>query len=164
MKFWDYFFLPGVRGTATFAGLLAGLSVGMFTRWEFGVIGGVGVAVLVTLIMPLVMYLQDLPFEKMKQGLEGSFRFDEQVLFRSQRGSFGGYMLLSETALVILTREKKARICMQLTPADVRSVHIDNTTTLRIFLSETQYICVLCGVAEEIFEFLSRHGWNTVKN
>ena len=164
MKFWDYFFLPGVRGTATFAGLLTGLSVGMFTRWEFGVIGGVGVAVLVTLVMPLVMYLQNLPFEKMKRGLEGPFRFDEQVLFRSPRGSFGGYMLLSETALVILTREKKARICMQLTPADVRSVHIDNTTTLRIFLSETQYICVLCGVAEEIFEFLSRHGWNTVKN
>lgn len=164
MKFSDYFFSPGVRGSATFAGLFSGVALGMFTRWEYGIIAGAGVAILVTLILPLVMYLQDLPMRRVRARLTGPFHFDEQVLFRSPRGAFGGYFLLTDASLILLTREKNGKACMELSRDDVRSVSIDDRTTLRIFLNETQYICVLCGAAEEIFEFLSRNGWNTAKN
>ena len=66
MKYSDYFLSPATRWIATCAGLLSGSLTWMFTRWEYGVIGGVTVAVLVTLILPFVMVLQNLPIERLK--------------------------------------------------------------------------------------------------
>ena len=53
---------------------------------------------------------------------------------------------------------------MELTREDVRSVRLDDDNTLRVFLNETQYICIFCGVAEEIFESLASQGWHTAKD
>lgn len=163
MKYSDYFLSPATRWIATCAGLLSGSLTWMFTRWEYGMIGGVTVAVLVTLILPFVMYLQNLPIERLKAKIKGPFLFDEQVLFRSPKGAFGGYFILTDGSMVLMTRGRE-KTCMELTREDVRSVRLDDDNTLRVFLNETQYICILCGVAEEIFESLASQGWHTAKD
>lgn len=163
MKYSDYFLSPATRWFGTCAGLLTGVLTGLFTRWEYGVIGGVSVAVLVTLILPFVLYLQNLPLERLKAKLKGPFLFDERVLFRSPRGAFGGYLILTDGTMVLLT-QGKGKTCMELTREDVRSVCLEDETTLRVFLNETQYICILCGAAAEIFESLASQGWHTAKD
>lgn len=164
MKLLDYFCSTGNRITAATVGLLTGVGIGMLSRWEYGIICGAGIAILVSIVYPLAVYLKELPLERLRSGLTGPFHFDEQVLFRSPRGAFSGYFLLNDSSLFLLTRERRHGICMELKRENVRSVRMDDETTLRIFLNETQYICILCAVAEEIFDFLGRNGWNIVKN
>lgn len=164
MKFSDYFFSTGTRVSAVTVGIASGGLIGLLTRWEYGVLCGVAAAVLTTVLMPLAAYLQNLPFERIKSKLPGPFHFDEQVMFRSPKGVFGGYFLLNDSSLILLTREKRGRICMELKRQDVRSVCMDPDGWMRIFLSDTQYICVLSEVDEEIMDFLGQNGWNIAKN
>ena len=53
---------------------------------------------------------------------------------------------------------------MELKRQDVRSVCMDPDGWMRIFLSDTQYICVLSEADEEIMDFLGQNGWNIAKN
>lgn len=163
MKFSDYFFSTGTRVSAVTVGIASGGLIGLLTRWEYGVLCGVAAAVLTTVLMPLAAYLQNLPFERIKAKLPGPFHFDEQVMFRSPKWSYSGRFLLTDTSLILLTG-KKGKHCMELSREDVRSVTVVDDVMLRIFLNETQYICMLCSEAEEIFDYLSEHGWNTVRS
>lgn len=162
MKFSDFFFSTASRSTSVMMGLLLGVAVGFFAGWEYGVLSGVALAVLLSVILPLVAYLRVLPYEKRKAKIKGPFLFDERVLFRSSRGSFGGFFLLTDASMVLMTLGK-GKMSMELSREDVRSVLLDDDLTLRIFLNETQYICILSEVAAEIFNALSAQGWSTKK-
>ncbi len=163
MKYSDYFLSPATRRIATCMGLVVGTLTGLVSRWEYGLIGGVGIAILTTAVLPLVLYLQNLPFEQLKAKLKGPFLFDEQVLFLSPKGALGGYFILTDGTMVLMTRGRK-KTCMELTREDVRSVRLEDETTLRVFLNETQYIRILFGAAEEIFESLASQGWHIAKD
>lgn len=162
MKFTDFFFSTASRSTAAMMGLLLGVAVGIFAGWEYGVLSGVALAILLSVILPLTAYCRVLPYEKLKAKIKGPFLFDERVLYRSPKGSFGGFFLLTDGSMVLMTIGK-GRMSMELSREDVRSVLLDDEMTLRIFLNETQYICILSEVAAEIFKALSANGWSTKK-
>ena len=164
MRFADLYLLPGVRVVATLIGAVSGFAVGLLTRWEYGLIFGALAAVLTTLILPTVLYLQTVPFARMRAQITDPLRYDERAIFRSPRGSFGGWLLLTDHALHLLVRERGGRSSMKLSREDVRSIRLDEESMLRIFLNETQYVCVMCAETERLFELLGENGWNTVNN
>lgn len=160
MRLSDYYSASGARVTGITLGLFWGCLVGLFAGWAYGVLCGAAIAVLVALLMPLLQYVRGLPYERIKKTIQGPFLLDEQVLFRSPRGAFRGGFVLTECAMVLFT-VKGERLCMQLSREDVRAIRLEDDGALRIFLNDTQYVCVLCGAAEEIFELLGQHGWST---
>lgn len=160
MKLSDYYESPSARVTGVTVGGLLGVTVGLFGGWVYGVLCGAAAAVLIALLMPLLQFLGGLPYERLKKTIPGPFLLDEQVLFHSPRGTFRGGFVLTDCAMVLFI-VKGERLCMQLSREDVRSIRLEDDGTLRIFLNDTQFICVLCGVAEEIFALLGQHGWHT---
>lgn len=162
MKYSDFFLSAASRSTSAILGLLTGVAVGIFAGWEYGILFGVAAAILLSVILPLIAYRRILPYEKLKAKIQGPFLFDEQVVFHSPKGSFGGFFLLKDASMVLMTLGK-GKMSMELSREDVRTVMLDDDMTLRIFLNDTQYICIFTDVAAEIFSALAAHGWSTKK-
>ena len=157
MKFANYFFAPGVRMLATFFGLAVGGVAGLFAKWQYGVLAGAGVALFCSLVIPLLLWRADAPYRRVKATLKQPFLIDERVRFTVRNGTVGGFFILTEQSIILLSLERGDQR-MEITREDVKSLSVESTT-VRIFLDQTKYVGVISAFSEQIYEVLEREGW-----
>ena len=161
VKFSNYYLSSGSRILSLAIGLLLGGIAGLFLGIRYGLLIGAGVAIVASFLLPLWLYLADKPYEKLKAELGGPFLFDERVRFTVKSGSMSGFFVLTENQMAFLSLDH-GKHCVKLSKNEVRSVTLDDEGLLNIFLNETQYIRVISGVSEELFEIIRDNGWNAV--
>ena len=161
VKFSNYYLASGSRILSLALGLVLGGIAGLFTDIRFAILIGAGVAIVASFLLPLRLYLSDKPYDKLKAELAGPFLFDERVRFTVKNGSVNGFFVLTENQMAFLSLDHGEH-CVKLEKKEVRSVRIDEEGLLNIFLNDTQYIRVVSGVSEELFEIIRDNGWNAV--
>ena len=159
MKFLDYFLSHGVRVISTIFGILVGAVVLVFGGWQYGVLAGAVVTLLTSLILPVVLYVEDRPYNKIKATLNQPFLIDERVRFTMRNGTVGGYFLLTKESMIFLSLEKGDHR-LELSRRDVLSICRSENISIQVFLDNKQYISMISGVSEEICEVLRENGWN----
>ncbi len=165
MKFSEFFSAPAVRAAAIRMGIFTGIIVGIFTDidWRYAVIIGASVALLTSVLFPLVMYIKLLPYKRFKESLGRTILVDAPVRFLAKRGMVGGFFLLTESNMVLLSEEKE-KPALELTQKDVHSVTLgEEIGVVDIYLDQKQFIRFVCAIDEEIAEALEKHGWNVTR-
>ena len=158
MKFLDFYLSPGTRTVSVFIGTVAGLLTALLTDWRIGTIVGGCVIILASVIIPLILYREEKPYTKAKQAINQPFLIDERVRFTVKEGTVGGYFLLTDQKLILLSMDKGEHR-LELTRDAINSVILGDAVTLSIFLNQKQYIRVISGVCDEMYQILEREGW-----
>ena len=160
MKLSDYFFSSGVRALSVVAGLIGGFGMGFFTEWRIGLLAGLVIVLLTSIILPIVLYLQDLPYERKKKQLNKDFLLDVRVRFTVQGGStVKGFFMLTDESMIFLSLDGGEHL-LELQRKDVHTIRLGDPVTINIFLSEKQYVRIISGLGEELFESLRENGWS----
>ncbi len=157
MKFWEYFFEPSVRPFSIFIGLVTGGIFTLLLGWEVGLFGGAVMVLLVALLIPIVSFVRDIPYKRIKKSLPKPFHLDCRVSFTVKNGIVGGYLILTDTTMVFLSLDH-GKHRLELKRADVQSVKLESST-LMIFLNEKQFVRILSVSTEEIFAVMREQGW-----
>ena len=133
------------------------------TDWRYAVLTGAVVALLASVLLPLVMYIKLLPYKRFKESLGRPVLMDAPVRFLAKRGMVGGFFLLTETNLVLLSDEKE-KPALELSQKDVQSIAMgEDVGVIDIYLDQKQFIRFVSAIDEEIVEALERHGWNVTR-
>ena len=89
MKFLDFYLSSGTRTVSVFIGTLVGLVTALFTDWMIGTLTGACVVILASVIVPLVLYREERPYNAAKEaglvrseGKEYVMKDGDVVLFR----------------------------------------------------------------------------------
>ena len=165
MKFSEFFTAPAIRATAIRFGVVVGAILAIFTNidWRYAVIIGASVALLASVLLPLAMYIKLLPYKKFKESLGRRILIDAPVRFLANRGMVGGFFLLTESNLVLLSDEKE-KPALELSQKDVSSIALgEDVGVIDIYLDQKQFIRFVCAIDEEIAEILEQHGWNVTR-
>ena len=165
MKFSEFFTAPTIRSAAIRTGIIVGAIMAFFTNmdWRYAVLTGAVVALLTSVLLPLVMYIKHLPYKRFKESLGRPVLMDAPVRFLAKRGMVGGFFLLTESNLVLLSDEKE-KPALELSQKDVETVALgDDVGVVDIYLDSKQFIRFVCAVDEEIVEMLAQHGWNVTR-
>ena len=158
MKFTDYLFAPGVRPLSIGLGLMVGMGTAMFTDLTMGLFVGAIAVLVLSLIIPLIVFLQEIPYNRQKKTLQKPFVFDERVRFTIQGGAVSGYFILTEDRMIFLSLEKGEHR-MELTRGDVKKICSEERFYLNIYLNEKNFIRVQTPVCEEMLRVLTEKGW-----
>ena len=158
MKYADYFHMRGVRSFSAFFGLLIGSTVSLFSNWMYGVLAGAVVAFFTSFLLPLRLYLADRPYEKLKKTIGESFLIDERVRFTIRNGIVGGFFLLTAQTMIFLSLEH-GNHRLELSRKDVKSIVLGEDMTIRVFLNDTQFVRLISGNCEGIYQILQENGW-----
>ncbi|MBR2019109.1 MAG: hypothetical protein IKA05_01765 [Clostridia bacterium] len=161
MKFSEYFHMRGVRTVSAALGLLIGSTFALLSDWRYGVLAGAVVALVASFVLPFRMYLSDRPYAKLKKTIAAPFLLDERVRFTVKDGTVGGFFLLTAKSMIFLSLER-GNHRLELSREDVKSVVLGENMTISIFLNEKQYIRLIAGDCEGIYEILRDNGWSTV--
>ncbi len=160
IKFSDYFTSPAKRSSAIRSGLFLGFGVFLMTDWRYGILCGAIATLIFSLVSPVISYLRDLPYIKLKRTLPQPFLFDEPVRFTVKGGMVNGFFVLTAKSMVFLSRGDTGER-MELTREDVKSVVLEsNAYALRIFLDGTRFVMLYSAVCEQMSEVLRENGWN----
>lgn len=166
MSFANFFFSPGVRGLSIIGGLFFGAGTAIFGTFSgyyqgavWGILVGAGAALLLSLLLPLLFWWADTPYRKAKAQLPKPFLLDSPVRFSVPGGAVGGYFILTENSMVLLSFERGKQL-MELGRDDVRSVTIEEGGAIRILLSDTKFVSFSAVEPEQIYQLLRRQGWN----
>ena len=165
MKFSEFFTAPAIRATAIRFGVVVGAILAIFTNidWRYAVIIGASVALLASVLLPLAMYIKLLPYKKFKESLGRRILIDAPVRFLAKRGMVGGFFLLTESNLVLLSDEQE-KPALELSQKDVSSIALgEDVGVIDIYLDQKQFIRFVCAIDEEIAEILEQHGWNVTR-
>ena len=165
MKFSEFFTAPTIRATAVRFGIIVGAIMVLFTNidWRYAVITGAAVALLASVVLPTIMYIKLLPYKRFKESLGRPILVDAPVRFLAKRGMVGGFFLLTESNMVLLSDEKE-KPALELSQKDVQSVALgEDVGVIDIYLDQKQFIRFVCAIDEEIVEILSQHGWNVTR-
>jgi hypothetical protein len=164
LRFIDYFQAPGARTLAVALGAVSALTVSLFTGWQLALLIGASVALLVSLIPPLILYLMDLPYQRIKKTILSPLLVDERVRFTVKGGkTLGGFFVLTEQSMIFLSLEDGDHR-LELTRGDVKTVILqEDRYSIRIFLNDTQFIEVLSGVYMELYDVLLENHWNVAR-
>lgn len=165
MKFRDFFTAPTIRATAVRFGVFVGIIMALFTNmdWRYAVIIGATVALLASVLLPLAMYIKLLPYKRFKESLGRRVLIDAPVRFLAKKGMVGGFFLLTESNLVLLSDEKE-KSALELSQKDVDTIALgDDVGVVDIYLDKKQFIRFVCAIDEELVEILAQHGWNVTR-
>ncbi len=162
MKFSDYFHARGVRSSSLFYGSVIGILISIFSSWQYGLLAGAVSALILSFLLPFLLYRQDLPYARIKKNMGVSFLIDERVYFTVQGGMVGGFFLLTQSSMVFLSLEKGEHR-LELTRKDVKSVILGDNMTISIFLNDKQFVRIISRNCEGICDILQQNGW-TVSN
>ena len=165
MKFSEFFTAPAIRAIAIRFGVIVGAILALFTDidWRYAVIIGAAVALLVSVLLPLAMYIKLLPYKRFKESLGRRVLIDAPVRFLAKRGMVGGFFLLTESNLVLLSEEKE-KPALELTQKDVASIALgEDVGVIDIYLDQKQFIGFVSAIDEEIIDILEQHGWNVTR-
>ncbi len=157
-KFSDYLFAPGVRPLSIGAGVLIGLGTSLFTDWITGGFVGAVAVLILSIVIPLTVFLQDIPYNRIKRQLPTPFIFDERVRFDARGTSVSGYFILTEERMIFLALEK-GKHRLELSKADVCRISRDENYCINIYLNEQEFVRVQTPVVEEMLRVLSEKGW-----
>ena len=161
IRFSNYYLAPGSRMLSIAIGLILGGLGGLFFGVSMGILIACGIAILSSFLLPLTLYLADRPYVKLKEGVKGPYLVDERVRFTIKDGSMGGFFILTETQMAFLSIEKGEHM-IQLSKENVRSITMSERGVIQVFLNDTQYIGIITGASEELFEIIRDNGWNVV--
>lgn len=159
MNFSHAFTNPSTRSFSIRIGILVGLITSLFAGWKYGVLVGAVATLAISLILPVLFYLAFLPYKRMKKNIPGEFLFDEPVRFTVKKGTVGGFLVITERTVVLLSGEVDEKR-MELSRDQVRLISAGDGFTVNIYLNEKQYIRVFSGAYEEILSILREQGWN----
>ena len=165
MKFSEFFTAPALRATAVRFGVIVGAILALFTDidWRYAVIIGASVALLASVVLPLAMYIKLLHYKKFKESLGRRILIDAPVRFLAKRGMVGGFFLLTESNLVLLSEEKE-KPALELTQKDVASIALgEDVGVIDIYLDQKQFIRFVSAIDEEIIDSLEQNGWNVTR-
>ena len=158
MKFKDFLFAPGVRPLSIGLGILVGSAVSLFTDLTFGAFVGAITVLTAAFVIPLIAFLGELPYNKMKKALQGPFLLDERVQFTSKNGNVSGHFILTDHRMIFLSLEK-GKHRMELSREDVQSIRSDERYCIKIYLNEKEFVRVLTPISEEMLRVLTEKGW-----
>lgn len=159
MKFLDFYLAGATRTVSAIFGILIGIAVGFIGGvWQYGVLAGAGAALLASVVFPIILYRQEIPYQRIKESLKKPFLLDERVRFTVRGGTVGGYFILTENSMVFLSLEGGDHR-LELSREDVTSVICNENMTISIFLNNKQYIRVISSVSEDICDVLRENGW-----
>ena len=165
MKFSEFFTAPTIRSTALRIGVIVGATMALFTNidWRYAVIIGAAVALLASVLLPTIMYIKLLPYKRFKESLGRPVLLDAPVRFLAKRGMVGGFFLLTDHNLVLLSDEKE-KPALELSHSDVASISLgEEEGVIDIYLDQKKFIRFVCAIDEELMEILSQHGWNVTR-
>lgn len=167
MKFSNYFHIRGIHTLAGMIGAFLGvavMAVGTFTRlyvgWIWGLLIGAGTALLLSVVFPLMLWFSDAPYRRAIAQIGEPVVYRHPVRFAIRSGGLNGYLVLTEKSIILLSFDG-GNHRMELSRDDVQSVkHSAPKGTVSLFLSATKFILITSTASEELFEVLSREGWN----
>ena len=165
MKFSEFFTAPAMRATAIRFGVIAGLILVFFTDvdWRYAIIIGAAIALLASVLLPLAMYIKLLPYKKFKESLGRRVLIDAPGRFWAKKGMVGGFFMLTESNLVLLSDEKE-KPALELSKKDVQSIALgEDVGVIDIYLDQKQFIRFVSAIDEEIVEALAEQGWNVTR-
>ena len=165
MNFKDFFTAPHIRSTAIRLGITSGAILAIFTKmdWRYAVLIGALVAILVSVILPIAMYIKLLPYKRFKESLGRPVLIDAPVRFLAKRGMVGGFFFLTDDNLVLLSDEKE-KPALELSQKDVTSIALgEDDGVVDIYLDQKQFIRFVCAIDEEVIDILQKHGWNVTR-
>ncbi len=157
-KFSDYLFAPGVCPLSIAAGILIGLLTSLFTDWVMGGFVGASAVLILSFAIPVIVFLQDVPYNRIKKQLSGPFIFDERVRFDARGTNVSGYFILTEERMIFLALEK-GKHRLELSRADVCRISKDENFCINIYLNEREFVRVQTPVVEEMLRVLVEKGW-----
>ena len=161
MKFLDYFRLSHVRILSTVFGVFCAVPLLLFFDWRYAVLIGACVTLLSSLVMPILLYREDRGYQRIKKTLQQPFLIDERVRFTIAQGSIGGYLVLTDSSLILLSREKGEHR-LELKRSQISKIVVgEESISLRIYVSNTQFIQVFSGACQEMYRILLEKGWGT---
>ena len=158
MKFTDYLFAPGVRPISIGLGLMVGMGTAMLTDLTMGLFVGAIAVLVLSILIPLIVFLQEIPYNRQKKALPKPFLFDERVRFSVAGGAVSGYFILTEDRMIFLSMEKGDHR-MELTRGDVKRICSEERFYLNIYLNEKNFVRVQTPVCEEMLRVLTEKGW-----
>ena len=120
-------------------------------------------AILVSVILPIAMYIKLLPYKRFKESLGRPVLIDAPVRFLAKRGMVGGFFFLTDDNLVLLSDEKE-KPALELSQKDVTSIALgEDDGVVDIYLDQKQFIRFVCAIDEEVIDILQKHGWNVTR-
>lgn len=158
MKFSDYLFNPGVRPLSVLMGFIIGGVTAIFTGWKFGAFTGAIAVLVLAIIIPVVVYVQDLPYIKIKKRLPQPFLLDVRVSMTAKKGMVDGYFILTENSMIFLSVSDGTH-SLELSRDDVKTVRMGDHYSVHVFLKDTQLIRFRTPSCEAIIKVLSEKGW-----
>ena len=160
LHFSDYFGAPGGRLLAVIFGVIAGGALALFFGWQIGVLAGAVTTLLVSIILPILLYRADVPYARIKETIKSKFLFDERVRFTVRGGrTVGGFFILTDKAMIFLSLEGGDHR-LEISREEVKSIVLEeNELSIKIFLSNTQFIRVMSGVCYEMYGVLRENNW-----
>ena len=159
MKFFDYFRLPHVRILSVVFGVISAAPLLLFFDWRYAVLVGASITLLTSLVMPILLYREDRGYQLIKKEIKKPFFIDERVRFTIEQGSIGGYLVLTDSNLILLSTEK-GKHRLELTRSQISKIVVgEEQISLRIYVSNTQFIQVFSGACQEMYRILLEKGW-----
>ena len=158
MKFKDYLLAPGVRPLSIGLGCLIGGATALFTDWTWGAFVGAIAVLVAALAIPLIVFLQEMPYNRLKKSLPQPFLLDQRVQFTAKGGNVSGYFILTDDRMIFLSMEKGEHQ-MELSRNEVKSIRSDERFCIHIYLSEKEFVRIQTPVSEEILKVLTEKGW-----
>ncbi len=163
MNFSVFFRSTGLRILSVLAGAITGGAVCLFADWRIGVLAGAVMTLVLSLVLPLVFYLHFFPYVRLKRDIKQRLLFDIPVRFTAGEDTVGGFFLLTEKSVILLslerqeskielTRDKIARVCRG-----------KDDLILDIHLNNNQFVRVFSGACEELIAILREHGWTVTE-
>ena len=158
MKFKDYLFAPGVRPLSIALGIMIGSGTALFTDLTTGAFVGAVSVLILAFLVPLIVFLQEIPYNRMKKKISKPFVFDERVRFTAKGGSVSGYFVLTDEHMIFLSMEKGEHR-MELSREDVHGIRSDERFCINIYLNEKEFVRIQTPVFEEMLRVLTEKGW-----
>lgn len=158
MTFSDYLFSSAARRSAIKYGLFTGVLFGIGYGWRAGLLWGAIMTLLMSVISPIVAYLQDLPYIRFKKALHSSILIDKRVLFTIKKGVVKGIFLLTAEQIVFLSMERGEHR-LELSRTEIREIKRSDETTISFFINDKQFVRLISGECEEIVDTLLQNGW-----
>ena len=158
MTFLDYLFSPKARRSAIKYGVFTGALFGIGYGWKLGVLSGAIMALVMSVVQPIVSYLQDLPYIRLKKDLTTPLLIDKRVHFTVQKGFVNGMFLMTEDRLIFLSMARGEHR-LELLRTEIREIKRTDEMTISFFVNETQFVRLISGECEEIVDTLLQNGW-----
>lgn len=159
MSFFECFRLPRVRFLSVMFGVMMGLPMLFLSKWQYAVLVGVASTFLCSIILPIILYREERAYKKIKDTIGSSFLIDQRVSFTVKNGAIGGFLILTDKNLILLSLEKGSHR-LELSRNQIQKIVVGNEmTTISIYISNTQFIQVFSLSCQEMYRTLLDNGW-----